>query len=330
MLETINGYTLNEPLKTDNSGFSKWGFGTLDGKEYFIKEFLSPVYPIDVELLGQELTTKKRNICKAYVAEQKKIYERINAASDGNLLRIDEFFRYGSKYYIVMEKIESVEEAELKRLPKERKILLCMILAHALSGMHEAGLVHSDMKLDNVIFYKNPAGYVGAKIIDIDSAFLEEKPPKNEDELTGDQIYMAPETFLFIAEEEGHLTHKIDVFALGLMFHQIFADGELPGFDHGKWNYIYEVVLDEGELQFSSKLPVEIRGIVAAMLKCTPMERPELRDVYDLLRNLLNPKEIISEKKTDAVKNETPLKKTEEKIKEYTEDFFFRAGEDDL
>ena len=34
----INGYTLTTELQNANSGFSKWGFGTKNGKEYFIKE----------------------------------------------------------------------------------------------------------------------------------------------------------------------------------------------------------------------------------------------------------------------------------------------------
>ena len=35
--QIINGYDV-PPLNNDNSGFSKWGFATKYGKEYFIKE----------------------------------------------------------------------------------------------------------------------------------------------------------------------------------------------------------------------------------------------------------------------------------------------------
>ena len=43
-MKTINGYELEADLTADNSGFSKWGFARKNGKTYFIKEFLSPVY----------------------------------------------------------------------------------------------------------------------------------------------------------------------------------------------------------------------------------------------------------------------------------------------
>ncbi|MCD7766773.1 MAG: hypothetical protein LUH53_09740, partial [Lachnospiraceae bacterium] len=100
MAEFINGYKLDAPLKTDNSGFSKWGFASLNAKKYFIKEFLSPVYPADAKLLGEELTQKRKASCEKYVTEKRLLFAAINKASDGNIVHIEHFFRYGSKYYI--------------------------------------------------------------------------------------------------------------------------------------------------------------------------------------------------------------------------------------
>ena len=36
----IKGYEIKGELKTNNSGFSKWGFATKNGRDYFIKEFI--------------------------------------------------------------------------------------------------------------------------------------------------------------------------------------------------------------------------------------------------------------------------------------------------
>ena len=47
----IKGYELRGELKTTNSGFSKWGFAAKNGREYFIKEFIDPVYPVCTEFL---------------------------------------------------------------------------------------------------------------------------------------------------------------------------------------------------------------------------------------------------------------------------------------
>ena len=95
----INGYTLKAELKNANSGFSKWGFATKNGKEYFIKELINPVYPIDKSIMSEELFQQRRTFCSQYETKFKKFFGQINSASHGNLVRINEFFRSGSRYY---------------------------------------------------------------------------------------------------------------------------------------------------------------------------------------------------------------------------------------
>lgn len=56
----INNYYFEKPLTSDNSGFSKWGIGIRAGKKYFVKEFLSPTYPID-----DSVYTKNENRTKS-------------------------------------------------------------------------------------------------------------------------------------------------------------------------------------------------------------------------------------------------------------------------
>ncbi|NCB91595.1 MAG: hypothetical protein EOM40_03335 [Clostridia bacterium] len=344
MAETINGYLLEEPLKTDNSGFSKWGFGKLGEKEYFLKEFLSPVYPIDEALLGPELTQKKKDVCNAYVTKKQLIFKTINDASDGNLVRIEHFFRYGSKYYISMEKIDPVALVDVLALPEKEKMVICMILAHSISRMHQAGLIHADIKLDNIIFCKNADGGIGAKIIDLDNCFWEKEPPKGEEEIMGDQIYMAPETFWMIAQEEGTINRKIDVFALGLLFHQLFT-GMLPGFDTQKYHYPYESVINGSKMIISSqviRLPAEVSWLLEGMLRQSPKERPELTEVFALLRKAYQ--RMISQEMMAQSVNQRPAygehngrgetggtgSTSARRRAAGNNGFFFQAGEDDL
>lgn len=60
----IKGYEIKGELKTNNSGFSKWGFATKNGRDYFIKEFIDPVYPIHTELLDQARSITKEKYVK--------------------------------------------------------------------------------------------------------------------------------------------------------------------------------------------------------------------------------------------------------------------------
>ena len=80
----------------------------------------------------------------------------------------------------------------------------------------------------------------------------------------GDPVYMAPETFVMMEEEEGRLTRAIDVFALGIVFYQIFT-GELPEFDHEKYDYAFEAVLDGGGLTYNRTIPELWRKMIMAM-----------------------------------------------------------------
>lgn len=117
----IKGYEIKGELKTNNSGFSKWGFATKNGRDYFIKEFIDPVYPIHTELLDQAMIDHKRKICKDYEDRSRYMYNAINNCSDGNLVEIEEFFRDGSHYYLVMEKITGVSMTLVKNFRRQTK-----------------------------------------------------------------------------------------------------------------------------------------------------------------------------------------------------------------
>lgn len=45
--ELINGYRLLEDFTVVGAGLSRWTFAERDGRQYFLKEFLSPTYPDD-------------------------------------------------------------------------------------------------------------------------------------------------------------------------------------------------------------------------------------------------------------------------------------------
>ena len=76
-MTNINGYVF-EKLNNDNSGFSKWGFAVKNGKEYFIKELLNPVYPMESSVMSIEMFNKQREHCFFYETRFKNYYTAIN------------------------------------------------------------------------------------------------------------------------------------------------------------------------------------------------------------------------------------------------------------
>ena len=61
----INGYTIIDSLRMDNSGTARWGFAQKDDKTFFIKEFLSPSYPSNEDLFSTKTIDEGIKICKA-------------------------------------------------------------------------------------------------------------------------------------------------------------------------------------------------------------------------------------------------------------------------
>ena len=291
----INGYRVIGELKTNNSGYSKWGFARKNGVEVFIKEFLSPVYPLDATVLSREQILRKRDICTQFEDEKKIFYTELNKCSTGNIVTVTDFFRSGSRYYMVTEKVDAaaISPEEISRFSLEQKILIVKIIVHCMRSLHSHGIVHGDIKPDNILFKRTPRGTYTAKIIDFDSSFLETNPPKGEEEFQGDMVYLAPESLLFIAEEVDRLSRKIDIFALGVLFHQYFS-GQLPGFDRRVYDYAFEAVLDGCELVMHPSIPESFKELLQKMLAREPEDRPDIEEIYNILIGKTAHKEDVS------------------------------------
>lgn len=279
----MNGYELLEPFQNKNAGFSRWTYALRDNKIYFLKEFLDPIYPM-AEDLSEEFVKESILACKEYEEKKKRLYHAVNLAADGNIMRVHEFFRCDSHYYISTLKVdgEYVSLDEIKNASEEDKILLWKTLMHSLKNLHAYEIVHSDLKLSNVLVCKSVTGKYVAKLIDFGCSFFESDPPESDEELGGDQVYLAPEIFLFMCGEPVELTCKADVFSLGLLLHELYT-GKLPEFDHTEYDYAYEAILDGQELLVSEEISPIYRYLIRNLLLKDPEERMDLETACKIL-----------------------------------------------
>lgn len=284
MSERINQYELLSPFQNNNAGFSRWAIAKKNSKKYFLKELINPKYP-DEDSLSETLRGVRIKECRDFEEKRALLYSTVNDASDGNLVRIEEFFRADSHYYVSSRWIDDIRMnfTQIASLDLKDKLLICRTAAHSLACLHEKHVVHADIKDTNVLLHKTQAGCIVSKIIDFDTGFFESDPPCLEDDLGGDQVYLSPEACQFICGDEVALTCKMDVFALGLLFHQYFT-GSLPCFDSGLYNYAHEAVLDDVILRAdSADIPLPVQKIIESMLLCDPEKRISSREVYLLL-----------------------------------------------
>jgi eukaryotic-like serine/threonine-protein kinase len=278
----ISGYTLLSELTNEHSGFAKWGYAEKDGRAYFIKEFLSPVYPDKSSPLSNEQKKRKINECDEWVERKKAVYSALNNTSNGNIIIPLDFFRSDSHYYSVTDKVDvsSLTTQQISSLDNLNKLIILKVFANCLKKIGEASIVHGDLKPDNLLIKETVSGMYTVKLIDFDSSYLETALPP-PDELQCDPTYMSPEAFLYMIGETDKLDKQSDIFSAGLIFHQYFC-GELPTISD-EYDYIYEAVLDDAEVVLNDSIPPRITQIISMMLKKNPSERLNSEYLWQLI-----------------------------------------------
>jgi eukaryotic-like serine/threonine-protein kinase len=294
--DVINGYRILEDFKVVGAGLSKWTFAERGGRQYFIKEFLSPTYP-DADAPGSEKTkARKRARCAVFEAHHQGIQRALAplSAYGGNLIVTLDFFRWGAKYYKVTEKVDAVglSAADVASLPLRTQLVLLKTVAHSLKILHNLEIVHSDLKPSNVLIKETELGYT-TKLIDFDSSYLARRPPPPE-EIVGTINYYSPELLGYI-QEAGVTAEQLgvasDVFALGLIYTE-YLTGSPPPFSAA--HHEPAVAVRAGEVLRVPRggVPDELADLVDRMLAPDPAARPSIAEVHATLMAVRLPGEV--------------------------------------
>jgi serine/threonine protein phosphatase PrpC len=116
---------------------------------------------------------------------------------------------------------ETLERRLLRRpqVPLSTGLDVSIKLTKALAALHRAGIVHRDVKPENVVLESNG----GLKLIDLGVARLRQFEEPESFETPGTRSYMAPELFAGAAAQESS-----DIFALGVTLYRMFSGGAYP------------------------------------------------------------------------------------------------------
>jgi len=169
-------------------------------------------------------------------AEALRRFEReaLAAAAIGNAHIVDVIdFGYGAEgeAYLVMECLEGVALSTLVRLeaplPEARAVEIARQVAEALSAAHGKGIVHRDLKSDNV-FLVQRGGQDFVKVVDFGISKVHEDadgraPITRDGVILGTPRYMAPEQGTDGAEAD----HRVDLYALGCILFEMLT-GSVP------------------------------------------------------------------------------------------------------
>jgi serine/threonine protein kinase len=291
--EVIHGYRLVTPFSTAGGGQCQWALAEQGGVTYFLKRFLSPRYPVDDSPGSETTKRRKREQCRAFEQHHRALMDALQhrSGAGGNLVVTRHFFREGTAYYKVTDHIETEHLTldDIAALPHGQRLLLFKTITHSVAVLHDAKIVHGDLKPDNVLTKVTVAGAFVTKLIDFDDSFFSEHPPTPE-AVVGDPVYLAPEIALYTADggavEPRSLTVQADVFSLGLLFATYTIGGTaFAGFPAHGAQYAHSFVLNRRPIPLAwDRIPTPFRGLVQQMLSARPGDRPAVRDVLTALK----------------------------------------------
>ena len=280
-MERIGAYTQLDEFTTESAGTCEWCKAEKDGALYFIKKFHTPIYPSnDIDLPPKKAEARKRRFHMVMDAK-KRLYDALRAQNSARTLVIPvDVLSYQFHIVTIAEYVKgNLDPSQVWKLSPWQRLVLMRLLTASLMSIHKAGVVHSDMKPDNILIIQDEAGNCTLKIIDFDGSFMADDPPESDDEVVGDPAYFAPEAYL-MSQRPVRLDCRMDLFALGLILHYFWC-GALP--EKPKDQTIGECLLKHGRVILNPAVPLPLQKMIAGLLNPDPDKRLTAEAAYEIL-----------------------------------------------
>ncbi|MDB4928461.1 MAG: hypothetical protein JWM10_945 [Myxococcaceae bacterium] len=183
---------------------------------------------VAVKVLKEDFS--KRQDVVARFTQEAKSAARIKHE---NVLDVTDYGKTeAGSYYIAMELLVGTDLADVLQkgdaITVERATDIAVQICRALSAAHSLGVVHRDMKPENVFLLNTNEGREVVKIVDFGIAQMKDSAGENTRKLTrtgmifGTPEYMSPE------QASGkQIDHRVDVYATGVILYEMFA-GRVP------------------------------------------------------------------------------------------------------
>ncbi len=173
--------------------------------------------------------------------------------------------------YLVGETLAEITERGPLELPEI--IAICAQAAAALAALHDVGVIHCDVKHENVFVLDRPLrGRPRIKILDFGVSRLADEPPRTDPSVAGTPWCIAPEQW------RGTPCTATDVYALGCLLYDLTTGH--PPFD-GSLPELMTAHLERRPARPSwvRRMPMELERLILSSLAKHPDHRPAMHDV---------------------------------------------------
>jgi serine/threonine-protein kinase len=241
------GYRISQLLRSGGTSRVYLGVGVARAPESPEPHDEGPIAPVAVKILRPELARSPENL--AAFEHQASVALRV---SHPNVLRVLARGALPSGIpYLVSELLRGLDLADTlaraRRLAPRRAVPIARSLASGLGAAHQQGILHLDLKPENIFLVHAPDGRETPKLLDFGPPFGRGTPG-----------YRAPEI-----ERGAEGSVASDIYSLGVVLYEMLT-GALPD---------SAPPAGEPSSSVSASIPAPLRATLARALAADPLDR---------------------------------------------------------
>jgi serine/threonine-protein kinase len=232
---------------------------------------------VAIKVLHREMTSLPEIVARferEAIASARIVHPNVAGATDFG--ELDD-----GSFYLVLEFVEGRSLRELldreKKLEPPRAREIARQIASALAAAHAAGVVHRDLKPDNVMLVAREGVAEWVKVLDFGIAKVTAEEIRDQPVLTqygsvfGTPEYMSPEQALGQAVD-----HRADLYALGILLYEMLS-GRTPFANDDLLQVLTRQMTAEPP-PLPAEIPRELSALVMALLRKQPEDRIQTAD----------------------------------------------------
>jgi serine/threonine-protein kinase len=263
-------------------------------RRYLTKGAMARIFMADDQHTGQLVAVKILEKLRSKNAEQRERFLReakaVSLIQHESIVKILDVGEHDERPFLVMEFLRGEtlgERFEVEpRLDPGLALWILTRAADALYAAHEKGIVHRDVKPDNIFIVGEPKQPTGIRVLDFGLSRLFQSQLTATGTVIGTPGYMAPEQVVADPVDQ-----RSDIYSLGMIMYRMFT-GCLP-FDRSD-----DVVILAKQLlrrppkpsHYVDDIDKRIERVIMCALRKRPDQRyPSMKIFVDELRKLQNP-----------------------------------------
>lgn len=271
-------------------------------KSYKKEERIQPLFEIldenDLKSIEKVKLIGEGSMSKVYEVEYKQhLAQKIFENDEDNMVDLKKFVReyetmislrspnvvraYGIYFgddkhppSILLELCKCNLKQKLKSLDKKKRRQVLIDVCNGMKDIHNAKLMHRNLKLENIFFDDNDNAKVG------EFGFCTNLDSDNDITQTpmiGKSEFLAPE----LLRGDSNYNEKVDVYAFGSVVYYVMSDGKLPKFNFLKAAKGQMPPIPDSFSKFTKEL-------IEQCWDFEPKNRPSFSDIYKKLNNNLS------------------------------------------